>query len=216
MQWLARLSRIYYVENSRFSLQSAGFEVRSGAGKRRVSIPNIITLGRIMLVPIIVWAIVSSQMKVAFGVFLIAGISDAVDGFLAKRFNMTSELGALLDPLADKALLVSIYMALGIWGAIPRWIVILVVSRDIMIVAAVLVSWLFDKPVAMKPLMVSKLNTVAQVGYAALVLAALAFGGNAAPYDIILMAFVTIFTLGSVSLYLIEWLRHMSTIEAKQ
>ena len=123
--------------------------------------------------------------------------------------------GALLDPLADKALLVSIYMALGIWGAIPRWIVILVVSRDIMIVAAVIVSWLFDKPVAMKPLMVSKLNTAAQVAFAALVLAALAFGFNPAPYDIVLMSLVTVFTLSSVSLYLVEWLRHMSTIEAK-
>jgi cardiolipin synthase len=128
---------------------------------------------------------------------------------------MTSELGALLDPLADKMLLVSIYMALGIWGAIPRWIVILVVSRDIMIVAAVIVSWLFDRPVAMKPSMVSKLNTVAQVAFAALVLAALAFGFKPGPYDIILMGFVTVFTLSSVSLYLVEWLRHMSAIEAK-
>ena len=179
-----------------------------------MSIPNIITLGRIMLVPIIVWAIVSSQMEVAFAVFLIAGISDAVDGFLAKRFNMTSELGALLDPLADKALLVSIYMALGIWGAIPRWIVILVVSRDIMIVAAVIVSWLFGKPIPMKPLMVSKLNTAAQVALAALILAALGFGFKSSPYDLILMGFVTVFTLISVSLYLVEWVRHMSTIEA--
>jgi cardiolipin synthase (CMP-forming) len=105
-----------------------------------VSIPNIITLGRILLVPIIVWAIASSQMEIAFAIFVIAGVSDAVDGFLAKRFNMASELGALLDPLADKALLVSIYVALGIWGAVPRWIVILVVSRDIMIVAAVIVE----------------------------------------------------------------------------
>jgi cardiolipin synthase len=180
-----------------------------------VSIPNIITLGRIMLVPIIVWAIVSSQMEVAFAVFLIAGISDAVDGFLAKRFNMASELGALLDPLADKALLVSIYLSLGIWGDIPRWIVILVVSRDIMIVAAVIVSWLFDKPVEMRPSKVSKLNTAAQVAYAAMVLAALAFGFKPAPYDMILLALVTVFTLSSVSLYLVEWLRHMSTIEAK-
>ena len=116
-----------------------------------------------MLVPVIVWAIASGQMEMAFVLFLIAGVSDAVDGFLAKRFNMASELGALLDPLADKALLVSIYVALGIWGAIPRWLVILVVSRDIMIVGAVIVSWLVDKPVPMKPLMVSKLNTVAQV-----------------------------------------------------
>ena len=117
-----------------------------------MNIPNIITLARIILVPVIVWAIASNQMEFAFAVFVVAGVSDAVDGFLAKRFNMTSELGALLDPLADKALLVSIYIALGIWGAIPRWIVILVVSRDIMIVGAVIVSWLFDKPVPMKPL----------------------------------------------------------------
>jgi cardiolipin synthase len=179
------------------------------------TIPNIITLARILLVPIIVWAIASNQMEIAFSVFVVAGVSDAVDGFLAKRFNMTSELGALLDPLADKALLVSIYIALGIWGAIPRWIVILVVSRDIMIVAAVIVSWLFDKPVQMKPSMVSKLNTAAQVGFAAVVLASLSFGFEPMPYDLILMGFVTVFTLVSVSLYLVEWVRHMSTIEAR-
>jgi cardiolipin synthase (CMP-forming) len=180
-----------------------------------VSIPNIITIGRILLVPVIVWAIASSQMAIAFAVFIVAGVSDAVDGFLAKRFNMSSELGALLDPLADKALLVSIYVALGIWGAVPRWLVILVVSRDIMIVSAVIVSWLFGKPIPMKPLMVSKLNTAAQVAFAALVLAALGFGFNSIPYDAILMGLVTVFTLVSVSLYLVEWVRHMSTIESK-
>ena len=182
-----------------------------------MSIPNIITLGRILLVPFIVWAIASSQMEIAFAIFVVAGVSDAIDGFLAKRFNMASELGALLDPLADKALLVSIYVALGIWGAVPRWIVILVVSRDIMIVSAVIVSWLFGKPIPMKPLMVSKLNTVAQVAFAAMVLAALGFGFKSTPYDLILtglMGLVTVFTLISVSLYLVEWVRHMSTIEA--
>lgn len=178
-----------------------------------MSIPNIITLGRILLVPVIVWAIASNEMKVAFTLFVIAGVSDAVDGFLAKRFNMASELGALLDPLADKALLVSIFVALGIWGAVPRWLVILVVSRDIMIVGAVIVSWLFGKPIPMKPLMVSKLNTVAQVAFAALVLAALGFGFSWSPYDLILMGFVAVLTLLSVSLYLVEWARHMSTIE---
>jgi cardiolipin synthase len=185
-------------------------------GSDALNIPNIITLARIILVPVIVWAIASNQMEIAFAVFVVAGISDAVDGFLAKRFNMTSELGALLDPLADKALLVSIYVALGIWGAVPRWIVILVVSRDIMIVTAVIVSWLFDKPIPMKPSMVSKLNTVAQVAFAALVLASLGFDfqDRTKPYDLILMGFVTVFTLVSVSLYLVEWVRHMSTIEA--
>jgi cardiolipin synthase len=179
------------------------------------SLPNLITLGRILLVPIVVWAIASNQMEIAFAVFVVAGVSDAVDGFLARRFNLRSELGALLDPLADKALLVSIFITLGVWGAIPRWIVILVVSRDIMIVSAVIVSWLFEKPVAMKPLMVSKLNTVAQVGFAALVLASLGFGFEPTPFDLILMVLVTAFTLVSIALYLVEWVRHMNTIEPR-
>ncbi len=183
----------------------------SEPGNLCVNLPNIITLGRILLVPIIIWAIASNQMTVAFVIFVAAGVSDAVDGFLAKRFNMTTEIGALLDPVADKALLVSIYVALGIWGAMPRWLVILVVSRDFMIVGAVIVSWLLDNPVPMKPLMVSKLNTVAQVAFAALVLASLGFGFSSSPYDTILMGFVTILTLLSVSFYLVEWARHMST-----
>ena len=67
---------------------------RRGAGKRRVNLPNIITLGRILLVPVIVWAIASNQMAIAFVIFVTAGVSDAIDGFLAKRFNMTTEIGA--------------------------------------------------------------------------------------------------------------------------
>lgn len=178
-----------------------------------MNIPNLITLGRIILVPVVVWAIAANHMKVAFVLFVVAGISDAVDGYLAKHFNMTTEIGALLDPLADKALLISIYMALGIWGAIPRWVVILVVSRDIMIIGGVVVSWLLDKPVAMKPLMVSKLNTVAQVGFAALVLAALGFGFQPWPYDAVLMGIVAVLTVLSVGLYLVDWLRHISAHE---
>jgi len=77
-----------------------------------LSIPNLITLGRILLVPVVVWAITAGEMRIAFLLFLAAGISDAVDGFLAKRFGMTTELGAYLDPLADKAMLVSMYVAL--------------------------------------------------------------------------------------------------------
>ena len=180
-----------------------------------MNLPNLITIGHILLVPVVVWAIAAREMQIAFLVFLIAGVSDGVDGFLAKRLGMTSELGAHLDPLADKVLIVSIYIALGITEAIPRWIVILVVSRDFMIVAAVIVSWLFEKPVPMKPSMVSKLNTVAQVAFAALVLASLGFEFKPKPYDLILMGFVTVFTLSSVSLYLVEWVRHMSTIEAR-
>src|SRR6185312_2172232 len=126
----------------------------SGPG---LTLPNLITIARILLVPVIVWAIASGEMLLAFTLFLAAGVSDAVDGFLAKRFGMTSEFGAYLDPLADKALIVSIYVTLGISGAIPRWLVILVVSRDLMIVSAVMLSWLVNNPVTLKPLTVSKL-----------------------------------------------------------
>src|SRR5262245_24106710 len=133
----------------------------AGAGTRRLSIPNLITLARILAVPVIVWAITAGEMRGAFILFLLAGVSDLIDGFLAKRFGMATELGAYLDPLADKAMIVSIYVALGIVEAMPRWLVILVVSRDIMIVGAVILSWLVNKPVKLKPLTVSKLNTVA-------------------------------------------------------
>src|SRR5512145_515092 len=132
-------------------------------------------MGRILLVPVVVWAIAAGHLHIAFLLFMIAAVSDAVDGFLAKRFGMTSELGAYLDPLADKALIVSIYVSLGVTGALPRWLVILVVSRDIMIVGAVMLSWLVGNPVTVKPLLVSKLNTGAQIVLACLVLAALAF-----------------------------------------
>src|ERR1700674_4739729 len=141
-----------------------------------LSIPNLITLARILSVPVMVWAIASGEMLFAFVLFVVAGVSDAVDGFLAKRFGMASELGAYLDPLADKTLLVSIYIALGITGAVPRWLVILVVSRDLMIVGAVMLSWLVGKPVVVKPLFVSKVNTAAQIVFAGLVMAALGFG----------------------------------------
>ena len=112
-----------------------------------MSIPNLITLARILLVPVVVWAIATGQILLAFLLFLVAGISDGVDGFLAKRFGMKTELGAYLDPLADKVLIVSIYVSLGITGVIPLWIIILVVSRDIMIGGAVILSWLIDRPV---------------------------------------------------------------------
>src|SRR5215472_5055911 len=141
-----------------------------------LNLPNLITIGRILLVPVVVWAIGSGQMQIAFLVFLVAGASDAVDGFLAKRLGMTSDLGAHLDPLADKALIVSIYVALGITEAIPRWLVILVVSRDILIVGGVMFAWFLGKPMRVKPVLVSKLNTAAQIVFATLVLAALAFG----------------------------------------
>jgi cardiolipin synthase len=175
-----------------------------------LSIPNLITLARILLVPVVVWAIASGAMQTAFLLALAAGLSDAIDGFLAKRFGMATELGAYLDPLADKAMIVSVYVALGIADAIPGWLVILVVSRDIMIVSAVILSWLVDRRVTLKPHVVSKLNTVAQIVLALLVLASRGYNFNAEPVLTLLMALVTILTLLSVVFYVGEWVRHMN------
>lgn len=178
-----------------------------------MNLPNLITVARILSVPVVVWAITSGEMLFAFIVFLAAGISDAVDGFLAKRFGWTTELGAYLDPLADKALIVSIYIALGISEAVPRWLVILVVSRDIMIIGAVMLSWLVDKPVAVKPLLVSKLNTAAQIIFAGLVLGSLGLRFNPGWLLHVMMALVAALTLLSVGAYVREWMRHMGANE---
>lgn len=164
--------------------------------------------------PLVVWAITSGTMWIAFGLFLAAGVSDAIDGFLAKRFNMTTVLGAYLDPLADKALIVSIYVTLGVNFLIPRWLVILVVSRDIMIVGAVMLSWLVGSPIKVKPLLVSKLNTVAQIAFACVVLGSLSFGINVPMLDNVLMGLVAALTLLSVAAYVAEWVQHMNSAAA--
>jgi len=178
-----------------------------------LSIPNLITLGRILLVPIVVWAIAQGLMWLAFVLFLAAGVSDAIDGFLAKRFHMTTVLGAYLDPLADKALIVSIYVTLGVNGYIPRWLVILVVSRDILIIGGIMLSWVMGSPLKIKPLLVSKLNTVAQIVFACVVLGSLGFRLEVPLVTLILTGLVTALTLLSVVAYLAEWVRHMNSTQ---
>lgn len=196
-----------------FCPRAGGFSSTSRG--RFLSIPNLITLGRILLVPVVVWAIMSNAMWFAFMLFLVAGVSDAVDGYLAKRFNMTTELGAYLDPLADKALIVSIYLTLGINGDIPRWLVILVVSRDILIVGGIMLSWLMGNPLKIKPLLVSKLNTVAQIVFACVVLGTLGFNYEVPLFKLVLMGLVAVLTLLSIAAYLAEWVRHMNSTPAQ-
>ena len=176
-----------------------------------MNIPNLVTTGRILLVPIVVWAIMSGQMLIAFWVFVIAALSDAVDGFLAKRLGATSEFGAYLDPLADKAMLVSIYVTLGIAELLPAWVVIAVVSRDIMIVGAVVVAWLVEKPLTIRPFLISKLNTTAQILLAGLVLAAHGFRFDAGLALTMALVAVGVLTGISAAAYLVAWTRHMAS-----
>ncbi len=163
-----------------------------------------------MSVPVIFWLLLSGQNRLAFLVFVAAGISDAVDGFLAKRYNWSTELGSYLDPLADKLLLVSIFIALGARNELPLWLVIAVVSRDILIVAAVLLAWLLDQRVRIRPLAVSKVNTLAQIVLAATVLADGAFALGLDGTRTALVWITGALTLLSLAAYLRAWFMHMA------
>lgn len=175
-----------------------------------VSLPNIITTGRVILVPVIFWLLITGQSQLAFFAFLVAGLSDAVDGYLATRFNWQTELGSYLDPIADKLLFVSMFVAFGVSGALPAWLVIAVVSRDILIVAGVVLAWLMDRPFKMQPLGVSKANTAALVVLVAVVLADQAFALGLDTLKILLIGLTGALTFASLAAYLDMWLRHMS------
>ena len=175
-----------------------------------LNIPNSISLLRICLVPLVVWLIITDQIVAAFAVFVLAGLSDAVDGFIAKRYAMKTVLGSYLDPLADKLLLVSIYIALGLLGELPSWLVILIVSRDILIVAGFILSWILDHPFSIDPAFISKINTAIQIVLAAVVLGDMGFNLNLNGIRSALIFVTGTLTLLSASTYLLAWLRHMS------
>ncbi len=186
--------------------------VRSSVGIMSVytSLPNLITLGRLVLVPVVIAMIAAARWPEACIIFILAGVSDAVDGWLAKSFDLRTELGAYLDPLADKALLVSIYVALAVVDAVPTTLAIVVVARDVMIIGAFMISWVMNKPIKIRPLWISKVNTVAQIGFAAAVLGAKAFQFPLGPWFGLAAYCVAALTLASLAAYLASWARHMS------
>ena len=179
-------------------------------GPERVTIANLITILRFLLVPGVIYWLMSGRMDLAFAGFVIAGISDGVDGFVARHFNQRSKLGAYLDPMADKLLLVSVFLVLGIMGELPLWLVIAAVSRDALIVIAVLLSTIMAHPVEMKPLLVSKANTAVQIVLAAVVLAELSLAVEFGPVRPALIFLSGLLTVASAAAYLVGWLRHMS------
>lgn len=179
-----------------------------------MTLPNLISLGRLLAVPLIVWLLLVEEWTAAFGLFVLAGLSDAVDGFIAKRFGAQSRLGQFLDPIADKTLLVSIYITLGVQGHLPLWLVILVVSRDTMIIGGALMLYIMNLRVDSAPLLISKLNTALQIALAALALAGLAFAFEnwTGLVDLMVLA-VAATTVASGAAYLINWGRSMAGME---
>ncbi len=175
-----------------------------------VTIPNFITIARLISVPLIVWLMIADRFVEATIMFVIAGISDAADGFIAKRFGATSELGAYLDPVADKALLVSVFITLGFRDLLPAWLIILVVSRDLFIIGGMLLAYILSNPMPVKPLWVSKANTTAQIVLIGFVLADRS-GAMALTLPIYATVLgVAALTVVSAGAYLVEWVRHMA------
>src|SRR5438552_18953380 len=147
-----------------------------------LNLPNLISLGRLLLVPLALSLILDGNYWASFWVFVVAGVSDALDGFIAKRFDRRTRLGALLDPLADKVLLVSVYVTLGVAGQIWAWLVVLVVFRDVMIVGGfLLIQAVAAMPKPTHPLFISKINTGVQVAMVRYVLARRGLGPATAP-----------------------------------
>lgn len=175
-----------------------------------MTIPNYITILRLLLVPFVVWAMLSEHEIAALLGFVTAGLSDGVDGYIARRYNMKSELGAYLDPVADKLLLVSVFIVLAYQEMLPLWLVAMVVFRDALIVSAVMLSAVMGNPVEMHPLLVSKANTATQIALAALVLSHHGFGYESGAAVAILVGLTALLTAASTAAYLVTWLKHMA------
>lgn len=146
----------------------------------------------------------------AFVAFVVAGVSDGVDGYIARRFDMRSELGSYIDPIADKLLLVSVFIVLGYQGILPIWLVAIVVFRDALIVSGVMLASVMGRPVEMRPLFVSKANTAAQILLAAIALMATAFDYDWDGARNLMLIVVAALTAASTAAYLRRWLRHMT------
>lgn len=176
-----------------------------------MTLPNALTFARLCSIPAILLLIHGQRFGAAFILFVLAGITDALDGWVARRFDMKSEVGAYLDALADKSLIAASLITLEVVGLVPLWLLVLVLFRDAMIVGAVAIAWLMDNPIPIDPLRVSKANTALQIG---LVATTLAVPGIPMPaleqllplFQIMVAALTTL----SVAAYFAVWFRHMS------
>lgn len=139
-------------------------------------IPNLLTWLRLAAAPAVALLLIGGNDRAALGVFAFAGLSDAADGFLAKRFGFATRFGRYLDPAADKFLMLASFLTLTVMGVAPLWLTVIVVGRDAAIVLGVVLAIWFEWPIRIAPLFVGKLSTALQIGYVALALVALSAG----------------------------------------
>ena len=181
-------------------------------------VPNLITLSRIALTPAFVLLLNDGNYPLALLLFTIAGLSDGLDGLIAKRFHYATRLGAILDPVADKFLLVSAYVMLTVLGHLPVWLVIVVVFRDLLIVGGYLVYTSMYGPVQMRPSWLSKINTLLQIVLVVAVLLEQAAGRNYPDAIQALVYAVLISTVASGAHYLWVWgvMKQVEPAQARQ
>jgi cardiolipin synthase (CMP-forming) len=178
-------------------------------------VPNLITVGRLLAVPMAVWLILSDHLALAFWLFLLAAISDGLDGLIARLFRARSSLGAWLDPLADKALLVGSFIAMAAVGLVPLWLAALVLLRDITVILGLgVLLVLLRERLSIQPLWVGKLNTALQLALVALVLAV--YGAKLLPEEYVLPAELAVAatTIWSMVAYVMRGLFILRTRDA--
>jgi cardiolipin synthase (CMP-forming) len=178
-----------------------GTQIGRSAPAVLLTLANVITFARLCAVPLSVWLVLERQFAQAFFLFVAAGASDAVDGWLARRNGGGNSVGALLDPVADKALLVTMYVTLAAVNVLPDWLAILVVFRDAVIVGGVVVLSVLGQAVVIRPLYISKLNTALQIVLVAVTLLLAGFGLAAPAAMDALIWIVGVTTLSSGAAY---------------
>jgi cardiolipin synthase (CMP-forming) len=171
-----------------------------------MTIPNMITTIRIILAPIFVIYIINDELITGLVILIITGLSDGIDGLIARLFNQKSKLGAYLDPLADKIILISAFVALSIRGFLPSWLTVMVISRDIMILMGVFILFLNGMKIDIRPSISSKITTCLQFLTVILVLAKDYFF-TLEKYYLSLFYLTALFTIISFLQYMHQWFR---------
>ncbi len=170
-------------------------------------LPNLISILRILLVVPIVMAMLQQRYELALGIFVLAGLSDGLDGFLARRYGWTSQLGAILDPIGDKLMMVSSYLVLGWLGDLPWWLVVLVITRDVVIVTGAVFYRFLIGEIVFEALWTSKLNTAMQILLVLVVLLVLVGMDFLLNVETVLIYLVSATTVLSGIQYVIIWSR---------
>ena len=173
-----------------------------------MTIPNLLTILRVLLTPVLVIFLLQDRLIAALIVFIVAGITDGLDGLIARLYRQKSRLGAFLDPLADKVLLATTYVLLAVKSLVPSWLTVIVLSRDVLILLGIFVLFMQDLPFEIRPTIASKLTTCSQIFTAVVTMAS----AIATPHPLLKSCLFQItagFTIISWAQYMVKGIRLM-------